>query len=214
LLQLDGIDWKVSDFGYQVLLLEPDVDTGHLEYIHHLYHWIEVEQPYEITDVVPAYTSIAIFYSSTREELVKKLQHSDFSAAKTKAHKTINVEVDYEEGLDLEHVVNKTGYTKSEVISRHSAKIYTVATIGFIPGFIFLEGLDPAISIPRLESPRTKVPSGSVGIGGIQTGIYSLESPGGWNIIGRTSNSFFDVEKNPPITISPGDKLKFIPISV
>lgn len=213
MLQLDGIDWKVSDFGNQVLLLEPDVDTGHLEYIHHLYQWIELEQLLEITDVVPAYTSIAIFYSSTKEVLLHKLQQVDFSATSTKAHKTIEVEVDYEKGLDWLNVLNKTGYTKSEVISRHSAKIYTVATIGFIPGFIFLEGLDPTISIPRLESPRTSVPAGSVGIGGTQTGIYSLESPGGWNIIGKTSNRFFDVEKNPPIAISPGDKLKFIPIS-
>jgi KipI family sensor histidine kinase inhibitor len=85
--------------------------------------------------------------------------------------------------------------------------------MGFLPGFIFLEGLDDRISVARKETPRVKVPAGSVGIGGNQTGIYSLESPGGWQIIGKTAESFFDVTKKPPTKLKPGDKTRFKPIS-
>jgi len=85
--------------------------------------------------------------------------------------------------------------------------------MGFMPGFIFLDGLDQRIAVSRKEKPRIKVPSGSVGIGGNQTGIYSLESPGGWQIIGRTTESFFDVKKTPPTELKAGDKIRFKPIS-
>ena len=85
--------------------------------------------------------------------------------------------------------------------------------MGFLPGFVFLDGLDESLTVPRMESPRTKIPEGSIGIGGNQTGFYSLESPGGWNIIGRTSKSFFDQKKNPPTELQAGDKIRFFRIS-
>ncbi|MCG8373557.1 MAG: allophanate hydrolase subunit 1, partial [Balneolales bacterium] len=122
------------------------------------------------------------------------------------------VEVDYSAGLDWNRVEEYSKLSKQEVIQRHTNQIYTVAMIGFLPGFVFLDGLDQRISVPRLETPRTYIPSGSVGIGGNQTGFYSLESPGGWNIIGKTRESFFDVKAHPPSRLNAGDKIKFVAI--
>jgi len=100
-----------------------------------------------------------------------------------------------------------------EAIQIHSQNEYTVAMMGFTPGFAYLSGMDPRLSTPRLSSPRTQVPAGSVGIAGVQTGIYSIESPGGWQLIGRTALTLFDPLNQEPFLFSPGDKVRFIPIS-
>lgn len=212
MLQLDGIEWKVSELSPQVLLLEPLSNNSHLEYIHRLFRFLEEAEYSSIIDVVPAYRSIAIFFSNSKKDVLEFLRNADLNASSSKSSTVFHVEVDYEHGLDWDRAINKTGLSRSEIIEKHCKSIYTVAMIGFIPGFIFLDGLESALTVPRLETPRTKVPAGSIGIGGNQTGIYSLESPGGWNVIGNSSHTFFDIQENPPISISPGDKLKFKPI--
>lgn len=209
MLHIDGVNWKVSEFGSQAVLLEPIIEEGNLEYIHKLFHILEFEDNPLIIDLVPAYTSIAIFYSSSKKEVLEYLEHLDFSTLDAKQPSIIHVNVNYAKGLDWDRVIKITGLSKSEVIERHTKPTYTVAMIGFIPGFLFLEGLESILKVPRLDSPRTNIPAGSVGIGAHQTGIYSLESPGGWNIIGQSNHPFFDVNQTPPITISLGDKLKF-----
>ena len=98
------------------------------------------------------------------------------------------------------------------MIARHSAPTYTVATIGFAPGFPYLSGLDPALALPRLATPRLRVPAGSVAIGGAQTGVYPRESPGGWRLIGRTPLRLFDPLRMPPSTLAPGDRVRFVAI--
>ena len=103
--------------------------------------------------------------------------------------------------------------TIEEVIERHTAPIYDIHFLGFLPGFPYLSGLDEKLHRPRLKSPRPRIPAGSVGIAGSQTGIYPQSSPGGWNLIGRTPIKLFDIEKNPPALLKPLRKLKFYAIS-
>ncbi len=104
----------------------------------------------------------------------------------------------------------KLNISEESIINIHSSAIYRIYMIGFMPGFPYLGGLDERISFPRLSTPRIKVPAGSVGIAGKQTGIYPFESPGGWNIIGRTELSLFDVDANPPSLLSNISQLRFL----
>jgi inhibitor of KinA len=116
-------------------------------------------------------------------------------------------------GPDLESLAKLHNLTPMEVIKLHSAAEYRVYMMGFTPGFPYLGGLDPALATPRLAAPRTLVPAGSVAIAGSQTGIYPVDSPGGWQIIGYTPLHLFDKKQDPPSFLSPGDRVRFIPIS-
>jgi KipI family sensor histidine kinase inhibitor len=115
-----------------------------------------------------------------------------------------------EAGPDLESAAAELGMTPTQLAQRHAAGEYTVAMIGFAPGFPYLLGLDPALALPRLPTPRTAVPAGSVGIGGAQTGIYPRESPGGWRVIGCTPLALFDPAREPPALLAPGDRVRFV----
>ena len=117
-------------------------------------------------------------------------------------------------GIDLNIISLEKNISPNEIIKRHSQTIYTVYFIGFLPGFLYLGGLDSSISFPRKETPRLKIEKGAVGIGGIQTGVYPNESPGGWNIIGNSPINFFDVHKSPPCFAKAGDKIQFYPITL
>ncbi len=112
-------------------------------------------------------------------------------------------------GPDLAEVARHLGLSIDEVIIRHSATDYRVAMIGFAPGFPYLLGLDPTLAMPRRRDPRQRVPTGSVAIGGAQTGIYPVELPGGWQLIGRTPLRLFDVRATPPSLLSAGDRVRF-----
>lgn len=112
-------------------------------------------------------------------------------------------------GPDLDFVAAHNGLTPDEVIAIHCASLYPVYFMGFAPGFPYLGGLDARIATPRLPSPRTRVPAGSVGIAGAETGIYPLETPGGWRIIGRTGLLLFDPQREPPFLLAPGDWIQF-----
>ncbi|MBE3569818.1 MAG: 5-oxoprolinase subunit PxpB, partial [Bacillales bacterium] len=114
---------------------------------------------------------------------------------------------------DIEEVASTNGLSVEKVIEIHSSASYHVYFLGFAPGFPFLGGMDPSIATPRKQSPRLKVPAGSVGIAGNQTGIYPIETPGGWQIIGRTPISLFQPDQNPPTFLLPGDKVRFVPIT-
>ncbi len=118
-----------------------------------------------------------------------------------------------EYGPDLEDVAALHELTSAEVIRRHSAPPYRVQFLGFLPGFAYLSGLPPGLETPRRDTPRLSVPAGAVGIGGAQTGVYPLESPGGWQIIGRTPLILFDLNREPPALLRAGDRVRFVPIS-
>lgn len=115
-------------------------------------------------------------------------------------------------GPDLAEVARLTGLGAEEVVGRHAAGHYRVAMLGFAPGFPYLLGLDPVLAVPRRADPRTRVPAGSVAIGGAQTGIYPDALPGGWQLIGRTPLRLFDPAAAEPAALRPGDRVRFAPI--
>ena len=128
-----------------------------------------------------------------------------------KADRTVAIPVCYggDFGPDLDTVAAHAHVSPDEVVTRHAAGEYTVAMLGFAPGFPYLLGLDPTLRVPRHANPRTRVPAGSVAIGGAQTGIYPRELPGGWHLIGRTPLALFDPGRDPPCLLAPGDQVRF-----
>jgi len=169
-----------------------------------------------LVEVVPAYSSLAVIYDPRLidfEGVKRAIQALEFSAEKFEG-RLVEIPVLYggEHGPDLEFVAQYNGLTPEEVIEIHSRPVYRVYFLGFLPGFPYLGGMDERIATPRLEKPRLKVPAGSVGIAGKQTGIYPLKSPGGWRLIGRTPLRLFNPEREPPTLLQPGDRVKFAPI--
>ena len=177
-----------------------------------------------VIEVTSAYQSVALFLDLSRiASVVDGRSIADFlhdrivSLVRSKGHRsrirTRSVEVpvcyDLELAPDLARVADQTSLEQSEVIALHSSVIYTTACIGFMPGFPFLAGLPAKLHVPRLATPRTHVPAGSVAIAGAQAGIYPLDSPGGWNVIGRTPLRLFDADANPPALLRPGDRVRF-----
>ncbi len=134
------------------------------------------------------------------------------SDAVTVDSRRIEVPVRYggPDGPDLDEVARHAGLSPEEVIRLHSAGEYTVYFLGFLPGFAYLGGMDRRLATPRRQQPRLTVPAGSVGIGGEQTGIYPSASPGGWQLIGRTSLPLFDPARDPPSLLLPGDSVRFV----
>ena len=170
-----------------------------------------------ITDVVPSYATLTVFYDPIRigyEDIRRRLValfaadegDATFSSEwKAKLHR-IGVVYD---GEDLDEVANRTGMSKDEVITIHSGREYRVFVTGFVPGFAYLGILDERLVLPRRESPRKRVPPGSVAIAERQTGIYPAATPGGWHLIGTTAEKLFDPERNPPSLFQVGDGVRF-----
>ena len=115
-----------------------------------------------------------------------------------------------DDGPDLGDVARNAGLAEEEVIARHAVATYTVGFIGFSPGFAYLLGLPEELATPRLETPRTRIPAGSVAIGGAYTGVYPRATPGGWRLIGRTDRELFDPTRAPPTLLTPGDHVRFV----
>ncbi|MGA7826629.1 MAG: 5-oxoprolinase subunit PxpB [Geobacteraceae bacterium] len=174
-----------------------------------------------IREVVPSYRSLLILFDplllsrkELRETVVRLSREVDAGRANPQRGKEIQLPVCYGGifGPDLEFVANHNGLSPDEVIALHSRESYPVYMLGFLPGFPYLGGLPPELVTPRLQTPRQKVAAGSVGIAGNQTGVYPLESPGGWRIIGRTPLRLFDPFRVEPFLVSPGDRVRFKPI--
>ena len=173
-----------------------------------------------IKDIYPTYKSLVINYDNLAidyQALKKKIEPLIFEIIdnydkNVSNDKVLEIPVKYggEFGPDLKIMSKKLNISEESIINIHSSEIYRIYMIGFMPGFPYLGGLDERISFPRLSTPRIKVPAGSVGIAGKQTGIYPFESPGGWNIIGRTELSLFDVDANPPSLLSNISQLRFL----
>lgn len=213
MLLFNNISWKVKFLGEQVLLLETARETP-IEVIHQSAKLIEDTLGSDLDDMVPAYHSIAIFSSLKLSSLLEKL--NGISGSNEQLHEKVEVielPICYEEELDLTRVMEKSGMSEEQFIEKHLKGTYRSLFIGFTPGFIYADGLDESLACPRLGQPRKQIPSGSIGIAGGQTGIYSLASPGGWNIIGRTPVKIFDPAKNPPMLIDVGMKYRFYRIT-
>lgn len=172
-----------------------------------------------IVDVIPAFCSLLINYDPrvlSYEELKERMEHLLKMETKTEAtrKRIFEIPVCYggEYGPDIENIAEHAGLSIEEVIKIHSSKDYLIYMLGFLPGFTYLGGLDERIHTPRLASPRLKIRAGSVGIGGSQTGIYPLDSPGGWQLMGMTPVRTYDPERQTPILVEAGDYIRFIPI--
>lgn len=170
--------------------------------------------PPGVSEIVPAYTTITIWYDPlvrAQDELAEELVARALAAPGVSDGATARewlVPVRYD-GPDLVEVAQRTGLQVSEVIARHTARSYEVYLLGFVPGFAFLGELDPALVLPRRAPPRQRVPAGSVAIAGAQTGIYPLETPGGWHLLGRTDLTLFDPLRNPAALFQVGDRVRF-----
>jgi len=171
-------------------------------------------------EIIPSYTSIFISYDifkynfDTLKNMLEKVL-KDIKPFEQKNQKPIIIDVYYslDVGLDLQRVASRSNLSVDEVIKIHSEKIYDVYAIGFLPGFAYLASVDEKIKTPRLETPRKKIPKGSVAIADNQTAVYPKDSPGGWNILGRTAFEFFDKNLEDLSCISIESKIKFNPIS-
>jgi inhibitor of KinA len=179
--------------------------------------WLRRRRPEGIVELVPAYASLLVHYDPLVLSLAEVRQWADEQISNAKEISTarprrIQVPVRYGgvDGPDLEAVAALHNLTAEAVARIHAGRDYTVYMMGFTPGFAYLGSLDPSIAVPRLQSPRTQVPAGSVGITGLQTGIYPIQSPGGWQLIGRTSMQMFDVQADEPFAIAPGDTVRFV----
>lgn len=173
-----------------------------------------------ILDLIPTYRSVLITYDPLAiapEALRAAVEaiEDGLSAAPGPAPRTLEVPTAYggEFGPDLPFVASHNGLSEDEVVRIHSATDYLVYMMGFSPGFPYLGGMSERIATPRLKTPRTAIPAGSVGIAQTQTGIYPVESPGGWQLIGRTPVALFDALRTPPVLIEAGDYIRFVPIS-
>lgn len=172
-----------------------------------------------IIETVPTFRSLLIIYDpciTGGEKLKAKIAKlcRDLKASSENRKKIIEIPVLYggEYGEDLKDVAKINNLTEEEVIKIHSGTDYLIYMLGFLPGFAYLGGLDDRIKTPRLQNPRTKIHVGAVGIGGEQTGIYPLASPGGWRLIGTTPVKPYDPERAEPILYSAGDYIRFVPI--
>jgi inhibitor of KinA len=175
-----------------------------------------------VCDIVPAFSTVALHY---RPELLGATPFESLRAAvlervaepletASSAARTIEIPVCYggEFGPDLDDVAVKCGLSTEQVIALHLQSAHRIYMLGFAPGFPFIGGLDLALQMPRRASPRTRIPPGSVAIARDQTCIYPLETPGGWNLVGRTPLRLFDPSANPPCLLAPGDRVRFVRI--
>lgn len=181
---------------------------------------LEERPPAGVLEVIPTYRSLLIVYdpiATGPEDLKRKLfdLEGDLDDSRIPEPATVKIPVCYggDFGPDIGFVARTNGLTVDEVIRIHSESTYPIYMIGFTPGFPFLGGLAEVLHTPRLETPRTRVPEGSVGIANAQTGVYPVASPGGWRLIGRTPLRLFAPERENPFRYAAGDRIRFVPIS-
>jgi inhibitor of KinA len=205
-----------------VLDLGHEVDEAMLARVRALTTALEHNPPAGVTDIVPAFATITVFYDLPRivsyEQLCAELRTRAGRAASRPPFDTgrlVEIPVCYEGefGPDLGYVATHAGVSAADVVALHSGADYRVHAIGFVPGFPYLGGLPARLHTPRRVTPRTQVPAGAVGIGGGQTGVYPLPIPGGWNLIGRTPLALFRPGETPATLLRTGDRVKFRPIS-
>ncbi len=177
--------------------------------------------PEGVREVVPTYRSLQIVYDpavigwrplqAAVEDLLAAL--SEGAAARPGRLWTVPVAYGGEHGIDLEAAAGLLGLTPRALVEAHAACTFTVAMIGFQPGFAYLAGLPEALHLSRLETPRPRIPAGSISIGGVQAAISSVAAPSAWHLLGRTPLRPFDLRRDPPFLFRPGDRVRFRPIS-
>ena len=217
----------LGDSALIVELAEHDADAGHtFDNVLRAQRCLQQAAIPGVTEITTAFATVAVFFDPAR---VTAVGESIFASLEAEVRSALDgnsavenplpgaedviteVPVCYEDefGLDLRAVADHASITPDEVIRLHSSGEYRVAAVGFTPGFPYMAGLPPELATPRRATPRTSVPAGSVAIGGSQAGIYPMNSPGGWHIIGRTPLKLFDVASDRPALLRAGDRVRF-----
>jgi inhibitor of KinA len=217
---MDYMMFPLSEYAVTIRF-STKVDEAVNDYVHRVAVFLEQQKKDGIFDIVPTFSSVTVYYDplivGNYEEMCEWLRTELELVEQVEAppSRTVVIPVCYggEFGPDLEEVARFHGMTEEEVIAIHAQGRYRVYMIGFSPGFAYLGGLSPKIATPRRATPRTRVPAGSVGIAGSQTGVYPLATPGGWQIIGRTPLALFRPEHDEPSLLRAGDVVQFRPIT-
>lgn len=223
--------WRIEPLGDRCLMLEAGqrVDPRINQAVHALARHL-LDHPIEgVTDIVPAFTTVAVHYrpeafapnpagESAYRSLHRRLEVILAAGVASRHAEVREVEIPVcyggKWGPDLDEVATTCGLTPEQVIERHAASPHVVYMLGFAPGFPYMGGLDPSLAMPRRATPRVRIPPGSVAIAREQSAIYTLETPGGWNLIGCTPLALFTPQADPPTLLSPGDRIRFVPITV
>ena len=174
-----------------------------------------------VRDIVPGYCSVGVHFDPLLTDIVALERTIDEEARQVRDDEVVShrpvmeIPVHYGggEGPDLEGVAEWAGCSVEDVIERHAMRTYRVYMLGFVPGFAYMGRVDPAIAAPRHRVPRERVPAGSVGIAGAQTGVYPAATPGGWRLIGQTDTVMFDATRQTPNLVGPGDYVRFVPVT-
>jgi inhibitor of KinA len=209
--------WQVAPAGDRALLvtLGTSIDPALLGQVVALDRALQDRRPSGLLGTVPAYASLLCQYdggltdAARLEEAIRDLEGKLEASMPSGA--VVDIPTRYD-GPDLPEVALHSNLTPAGVIERHAGREYLVYCVGFAPGFTYCGTLPDEIAVPRLATPRLRVAAGSIGIAGRQTGIYAVESPGGWNLIGRTALRLFDPAGDPPARFKAGDRLRFVPI--
>lgn len=209
----DGSAPGISLLGESAFLIE--LGDGSSERAAALAAHLREASPPAVLDAVAAYDTVAVYFDplacSPRElsdRLLRECESIPEPTQDAAAEHVIRVVYD---GEDLDAVAARTGLSRADVIEIHAAGEYSVLAVGFVPGFAYLGELDERLRIPRRDTPRIRVPAGSVAIAGGQTAVYPLTTPGGWHIIGRTDARMFDPTRSPPSLLAVGGRVRFVP---
>jgi len=228
-MNFDGL--TISPLGDAAIILSfgNKIDETVNSKVLHLFHKFKTLAFPFVKDVVPGYSTLVVFYDllilenkkpinkpclEIVTDHVKRMLIEDIEIFSLPSRK-IKIPVCFAEkyALDIHHISKEKKLPVSEILRLYTAKKYRIYMIGFLPGFPYMGEVDERIAMPRKAQPRTKVEAGSVGIAGMQTGIYPLDSPGGWQIIGKTPLQLFNKEKDDPVLLHLGDEIEFYPIT-
>jgi inhibitor of KinA len=212
-------EFRISALGDSAVVIDVGEDVGEAAHarVKAVVRVLESARPNALIEYIPAFTNVSVLYDALKatydefESHIKTALGSLSEATESSEGRLVEVPVCYggEFGPDLDYVSSEASLAPDEVIAIHSEPIYLVYMIGFAPGFPYMGGMSGRIATGRRDSPRARIPAGSVGIAGRQTGIYSIESPGGWQLIGRTPLRLFRPEKDEPSLLRAGDRVRF-----
>lgn len=215
------LEYKLINEETIMIYFEQQIDPSTFKEVQKVEKYIKDQQHEAIIEVIPSYRAIMLHIDITKQSLAKvvnelkleQLSKLDFDENLNKV-KTISLPVLYggNYGPDIQEVATHNQLSIEEVIKLHTENTYLIYMLGFMPGFPFLGGLNSKLATPRREEPRTSIPAGSVGIANNQTGLYPKKSPGGWQIIGRTPITVFDILRTPMCLYESGDYIKFYSI--
>ncbi len=217
------MNWQLKQFGEEAILInfEQRISPEINSIVNRVDHILTARHSDMISFSIPAYCSLTIGYDKSKfeyrqiEEVVLNILTGHLDQGTTESGKIIEIPVCYERHYapDIDRIVYVSGLSPKQIIKQHSQQTYLVYMLGYVAGFGYMGQVPEVLNCPRLDNPRTRVPRGSIGIAGLQTGIYPMDAPGGWNIIGRTPIPIIDPKHDPPFLYRPGDRVRFYSIS-